>query len=229
MDPHGGGVDLGLAALVGHRERPDLTDLVAPELDPHRVVGGGREHVENASADSEFATAAHHVDTLVGHFGELGEQAVEVDLDTLGEVDGPGLAQTRRHRLHQRADGGHHHPQRITLGVGQAMQYRQAPADGVGARGEPFMRQCLPRRELHHRARVAEQLGQLGGQVVGLAAVGRDHQQRRSVVVGEGGDDKRPGRVGGGDVEFGLGVPLHQSGERLVATCDERLVHVRQA
>ncbi len=59
-------VDVGDRALVGDREHPHLGDLVAPELDAHRVFGGGREHVEDAAAHGELAALADHVDAGVG-------------------------------------------------------------------------------------------------------------------------------------------------------------------
>ena len=43
------------AALVGDGEPADLLDVVAPELDPQRVVLGGREDVEDAAAHRELA------------------------------------------------------------------------------------------------------------------------------------------------------------------------------
>ena len=62
---------LGQRPLVGDRERPELLDLVAEELDAHGVVGRGREHVEDAAAHRELATAGDHVDAGVGEVDEL--------------------------------------------------------------------------------------------------------------------------------------------------------------
>ena len=63
-------VDLGDRPLVGDREHPHLGDLVAPELDAHRVFGGRREDVEDAAADRELAALADHVDAGVGQLDE---------------------------------------------------------------------------------------------------------------------------------------------------------------
>ncbi len=49
----------------------ELLDLVAEELDAHGVVGGGREHVEDAAAHRELAAAGDHVDARVGEVDEL--------------------------------------------------------------------------------------------------------------------------------------------------------------
>ena len=62
---------LGQRALVGHGERAQLVDLVAEEVDAHRVVGDGREHVEDAAAHRELAAAGDHVDPGVGEVDEL--------------------------------------------------------------------------------------------------------------------------------------------------------------
>ena len=63
-------VDVGDRPLIGDREHPHLGDLVAPELDAHRVFGGGREDVEDAAADRELAALADHVDAGVGQLDE---------------------------------------------------------------------------------------------------------------------------------------------------------------
>ena len=63
-------VDVGDRALVGDREHPHLGDLVAPELDAHRVFGGRREDVEDAAAHRELAALADHVDAGVGQLDQ---------------------------------------------------------------------------------------------------------------------------------------------------------------
>ena len=69
---------LGQRALVGDRERADLLDLVAEELDAHRVLGGRREDVEDAAAHRELAAAGDHVDAGVGEVDELRPRSAEV-------------------------------------------------------------------------------------------------------------------------------------------------------
>ena len=75
---HGVDVDLGDRALVGDREHPHLGDLVAPELDAHRVLGGRREDVEDAAAHRELAALADHVHAGVGQLHQSVDDAVEV-------------------------------------------------------------------------------------------------------------------------------------------------------
>ena len=81
--------DLGDRALVGDGEHAHLGDLVAPELDAHRVLGGRREDIENAAAHRELAALADHVDTGVGQFDEPRDDGFEFGLGTDGQ----------RHRL----------------------------------------------------------------------------------------------------------------------------------
>ena len=52
----------GDGALVGDGERPDLLDLVTPELHPQRVLLGRREDVDDAAADGELAATLDQVD-----------------------------------------------------------------------------------------------------------------------------------------------------------------------
>ena len=116
------------------------------------------------------------------------------------------LGPVRRHRLQQRARGGHHDPQRRAqpgvVGMRQPAQQHQPRADGVDAGREPLVRQRLPGREQRHR--VAEHAAQFGGQVVGLAAGGGDHQQR--TLPGQRGGDEHP-RAGRAD-QRQFGGPL---------------------
>ena len=66
------------AALVGDPELADLLHLVAEELDPERVFLGGREHVHDAAADGQFATALHHVGPRIADVDQAGDQVTQV-------------------------------------------------------------------------------------------------------------------------------------------------------
>ena len=91
---------LGQRPLVGDRERTDLFDLVAEELDANGVVGRGREHVEDAAAHRELTAPRDHVDPRICEVDELqrdGREVVpaaardEFDGRELGEVVGERL------------------------------------------------------------------------------------------------------------------------------------------
>ena len=168
-------VDLGDRPLVGDGEHPHLGDLVAPELDAHGVLGGGREDVEDAAAHRELAALADHVDAGVGQVDQPGDHVVEVGLGTDGQRHRLDVGEVGRHRLQQRPRRGHDDPQRraeaLVVGMGQPAQQHHPRADGVDARRQPLVRQRLPGRE--QRDRVTEDAAQFGGQVVGLAARSR--------------------------------------------------------
>ncbi|CAB4899292.1 unannotated protein [freshwater metagenome] len=170
---------IGERSLIGDRECAELGDLVAPEFDADRMIGRRREQVENAAADGEFAALAHHVDAQVAEFDEAMDQAVEVQIETHFERDGFDLAETRGHRLHQRSNGGDDDTQRIAVvavtGAGETTEHIEPLAHGIGARGEPFVRQRLPRRE--HGDAVTEHLGEFTRQVVGFASRRGDDQK----------------------------------------------------
>ena len=160
------GVDADLRdrPLVGHREHPHLGDLVAPELHPHRVLGGRSENIEDAAADGEFAAPADHVDPGVGQLDQPGDDILEGQLIADRQRQRFGLAQPRGHRLQHRADRGDHHPQRwakpAVLRVGQPAQQHHPGADGVHAGRKPLVGQRLPGRE--HCDRIAEDAAQFG-------------------------------------------------------------------
>ncbi|CFR36550.1 Uncharacterised protein [Mycobacterium tuberculosis] len=128
-------VDLRNRALVGYREHPHLGDLVAPELDPHRMFGRRGKDVQNPAAHSELAAPADHIHPGICQLDQPRHHAVEGGFVANGQREGLHHAQLRRHGLQQRAHRGHHYPQRWAqlgiVGVGQPAQRHQASADGV--------------------------------------------------------------------------------------------------
>jgi hypothetical protein len=90
--PAGRGDDLGQrdveGALVGYRERPDLLDGVAEEVDPDRMFQGGREDVHDAAADAELATSLHQIDAGVGGPDQVSRHVGDVVVGADGDPDG---------------------------------------------------------------------------------------------------------------------------------------------
>ena len=190
-------------ALVRHRERADLLDLVAPELDPQRVLLGRREHVEDAAAYREIAALLHQVDAGVGHVGQLPYHVFEVGSAALAQLDGYQISEVLQLRLEHGPDRGDHHAQRVAVGMREPAQYRQAPPDGVRTRREPLMRQRLPGR-VDRNLVGGQQAAQRGGEVLGLAAGGGDREHRPAAArpVGRGrGHHERAQRRRRGQVE----------------------------
>ena len=168
------------AALVGDLEVADLLYRVAEELDPQRVLLGGREDVHDAAADGDLAAGRHQVGPGVADLDQPGQQVIELAGLALVQADWLQVAQAGHDGLQQAPHRGHHHgerPVRLTrLGrVGEPPQYGDPPPDRIGLRGEPLMRQRLPAREAGHAARGQE--GAEGrGQVVGLPGGGGDRE-----------------------------------------------------
>ena len=211
--------DLGDRALVGDGEHPHLGDLVAPELDAHRVLGRRREDVEDAAAHRELAALADHVDAGVGQVDEPRDDGVEFGLRTDGQRHRLDIGHVGCHRLQQRPRRGDHDPQRraeaLVVGMGQPAQQHQPRADGVDARRQPLVRQRLPGRE--HRDRLTEHAAQFGGQVVGFAPGGGDDEQRTGLRQRARREHPGAGRADEGEIAGSVGGAagdIHQEGSR---------------
>jgi hypothetical protein len=134
------------AALVGRREPADLLDRVAPELDPERVLLGGREDVEDAAADGELAAALDEVRAGVGRGGEPLDDVLERDV----------VPRPQRHRLevaepaHERLQDGAHRrdDDRDRAGVPAVLRARlgRLAESGGGASGCARRRRTASRR-----------------------------------------------------------------------------------
>ena len=168
----------GQRPLIGDRERADLVDLVAEELDAVRVIGDRREDVEDAAAQGELASPRDHVDAVIGELdepgGDLGEVVAapadgEVHLDRVGEAGGE--------RLQRAAHRGGDHERALAVPAGDAPQHLEAVPDGLGARAQPLVRQGLPGREVHHLG-AREERFQRRAERLGAAPGRGDHEQR---------------------------------------------------
>ena len=173
-------VDGGDGALVGDGERAQLADLVAPELDAHGVLGGGREDVDDPAAHGELAARRDHLDPRVGQLDEPHQQGVEV----------VGVADAQRHRLEpaqaggdrldEAARGGDDQARRVV--GGEAAEHREPAADGVRARREALVRQGLPAGQ-HGDGCAIDQIRGGGAQVLGLAVGGGDGEHGATASV----------------------------------------------
>ncbi len=167
---------------------------------------GRWENVEDAAAHRDLAAPLHQVDPVVGDPDEPVHDLAQVGAVTdgqrhrfkvaeagdLGLQDGPH----RRHHNRQRRPAG-------AVGVGQPSQHGEAQPDGVGPRGQPFVRQGLPARE--HRDRVGiDQARQRRGEIVGLPPGGGDGQHRPAAPDRERGGGERAQRRRGRQVQPGL-------------------------
>ena len=209
-------VQLGDGTLIGDREHPHLGDLVAPELNPDRMLGGRREKVEDAPAHRELTAPRDHVDPVVGEFDQPGRQAIEVELGADRQHDWLDIGQIGGHRLQQRSHRGdddlQRRPQPVVIRARQPPQQHHPGTDGVRPRREPFMRKGLPGRE--HRRGLTEHPAQFGGEVVGLPSGRRHHQQRAPARQGSRDEQLRADRAHHVQHVGMLGGPLGEFGER---------------
>lgn len=78
-------LQVGQAALRGHFEMPQRLDLVAEELDPHRLQPIGGKNVENAAAAGKLARQFDRARGLEPVLDQPGEQPRRVDLAAAGQ------------------------------------------------------------------------------------------------------------------------------------------------
>ena len=167
-------------ALVGDRERADLLDLVAEELDAPRMLGNRREHVEDAAAHRKFAAPGDHVDTGICQVDQLPADVGEI-------VATPARREFERFDAREivgeRLQGCPHTGDddevagRIPLPALQVPKGPDALADGLRARAQPFVRKCLPGRKLDHVG-VGHDAAERLAQRFGIPA-GRDNRKQR--------------------------------------------------
>ncbi len=197
-------LDLLDGALVGDGEGADLLHLVAPELDPGRVLVGGREDVQDAAADRELAALGDQVDPCVRHVGQPPRDLLQLRLAAADQLHRLQVAEALELRLQQGPDGRDDHLERLVAGVGEPAQHGQALADRVRPRGEPLVRQRLPGRVDGDPLRI-DQAAERVGQVVRLAG-GRGDREHRALGAadvaraGHGGHHERTQRDRGGEV-----------------------------
>jgi len=146
-------VEFRRAALVVHRESRDPLDLVAPQLDAHRFVVDGGEHVENRPAVGELTAV---LGELLAHVSPLDERALRLfDVERAAashderfedEAGGGETLQQRAHRRHddaRRCVGSVRSARRPQLG-----DQLHAFAHRLDARAHALERQRLPRGEV---------------------------------------------------------------------------------
>ena len=93
-------------ALVGDRERREAVDLVAPEVDAHRMVVGRRVHVDDRAPHRDLAARLHLVLAPVPAGDQPGHQLVAVDVVAGADHDRLDLLDVRAEALHERAHRG---------------------------------------------------------------------------------------------------------------------------
>jgi len=158
------------------------SSTVPPELDPDGVLLGRREDVHDAAPDREVTAHFHQVGPRVADHHEALDEVVQHHLVARSQRDGFEVPQAGQLRLEQAADGGDHDLQRagrrvVGSRVCEPTTHGESASDGVGAGGQPLVRQRLPARVERDRRR-RQQAAQRADQVLGLATGRGDGQHR---------------------------------------------------
>ena len=202
---------LGGRALIGHRELAQAVDLVAPQVDAHRLVGGGREHVDDGAPHGDLAPVLDLVLPAVTEVDQLADQTLLVDLRAGADDHGGDVLDVRAEALDQGPDGGDHDSGGL-VGVGQVPDRPQAAPHGLHRRTDPLEGQGLPRRE-HVDAVLAAEDPQVVGQAFGFGAGRCGHHDRVAAGdLGQAGDEDGPGRLRDGQGRRGRAEDVGQDG-----------------
>ena len=182
-------------ALVGDRELREAVDLVAPQVDAHRMIGGGRIDVDDRAPHRDLAARFDLVLAAVAEVDEPGDELVAVELHSRRHRDRLDVLDVRAQALHERA---HRRDDRVreVLATGtQPPHHPEAAAHRLGRGRHPFERERLPRREELDRV-VAEVLAQVGGDALRLdARRDREHDRPAGRGAGQRRGEQRPGRL----------------------------------
>ncbi len=208
--------DLVGGALVVDAELRQAVDLVAPQVDAHRGVGRGREHVDDRAAHRHLAPVLDLLLPAVPGVHQPGHQLVAVALLALGDDERLHVGGTRAEPLGQRPDRCHHHCRhpagRAVGGATEAPQRAEAAAHGLDAGADALERQRLPRGEELDRVG-AEEGGEVVRQPLGVGRRGHRHHHRAALrAVHQPRQHQGPGRVGHGQDRVRAPRDRHEAG-----------------
>ena len=96
-----------MRALVGDGELGEAVDLVAPQVDAHRPVGGDGEDVDDRAPHGDLAAVLDLVLAPVADADEGGDELVAVALLARPDDDGLDVVDVRAEALHERPDRCH--------------------------------------------------------------------------------------------------------------------------
>ena len=190
-------------ALVSDRELGEPVDLVAPQVDAHRRVGGRTEHVNDRAPNGQLAPMLDLVFAPVAHADQPGHQRLGIDLLAFADDDRLDVLDVRAEPLQEGPHRGHQNlgkTIRMTLSAAaQPPHGPQPPAHGLHAGADPLKGQGLPGRA-HLDLLGAEERRQVVGQPLGFG-VGRDGHEGGAPAggLGDAGDGEGPGRLGDSD------------------------------
>ena len=165
-------------ALVVDAEARQAVDLIAPQVDADRGVGGRGEHVDDGAAAGELAAVFDEFLASVAELDELPAERVGIDLDAGPHDDRLGGGGAGAELLEQRSHAGDDHGG-ASFGVAQAPEHVEALAHRLDARADALERQGLPTGELHDLAG-RQELGEVVGELARHRARRAADDQRTS-------------------------------------------------
>ncbi|CAB4561927.1 unannotated protein [freshwater metagenome] len=137
--------------LICHREPPHGFEFIAEKVQPHRMLGHRREHVQDSAAHGKLASARDNVNTRVGQVHEPSREVVEVVTSRRGhEGDRLDLKQVARDGLKQCPHRRENDQRLRAVPRGDASQCVESPTRDFGARTQSFVGQGFPRGKLQN-------------------------------------------------------------------------------
>ena len=143
-----------VGAALGFRiEAADRFQLVAEEIEPHRLRHAGRVEIDDAAAHRIVAGLAHRRGARKAVELEPAGDALHVE--HIAGRDRQRLRRhhvARRHALERGIDGGEQDRRPVAaFDARKARQRGHALRDHAGMRRHPVVRQAIPGREFQHR------------------------------------------------------------------------------
>ena len=130
-----GNLNIGDGALVGHRKLTNISDLIAPKLNTHRVIQRGRENINNAAAGGKLPALTHHIHVTIATKHQVTRNIIEGILPIHLKNKRLSARRARQNRL-AKSPGRRHH----NLEFRQLMQHLRALTHNIHTGAETFMR-----------------------------------------------------------------------------------------
>ncbi len=151
LDAHG-------RTLVSNRKLGQPIDLIAPQIDPDRGIGGARVHVNNGATHGDLTPVLNLALASIAEHDQSLDELDRVDLVSRANDDRFDRG-CRVDALHQRSSRCHDEGWRMFRT--KAVEHAKALTHRLDARTHPLKRQCFPRREVQdpigaeHRSSIA--------------------------------------------------------------------------
>ncbi len=161
-------LELAGRALGLRVEGADRLQGIAEQVEPHRLLGAGGEHVDHPAADGELAAVGHGGGPHVAVDGEVAFQVGHLDPAAgPGRVARLGQLCAGRHAMQHGRDRGDHQPRRLLpVRLGQPAERRHPLRGDARRRADAVVGQAVPigqADQLHLPREEADRFGKGGG------------------------------------------------------------------